>query len=64
MRYYDDDQMLLQEVFLHLLEDTMDQLLDHALPLEDELQILSGDHMDEPEVFRRVQMSAVRSSKY
>ena len=50
----DDDQKLLQEVFLHLLEDTMDQLLDHALPLEDELQILSGDHMDEPEVLRRV----------
>ena len=50
----DDDQKLLQEVFLHLLEDTMDQLLDHALPLEDELQILSGDHMDELEVLRRV----------
>ena len=59
----DDDQRLLQEVFLHLLDDAMDRLMGYASIWEDELQILAGDHMDEPVVLRRIKTSATRSMR-
>lgn len=44
-----DDWTLLQEIFLKLIKDSMDLIMNSPLQLESELQILSGNYMEKPE---------------
>lgn len=46
----EDDWKILQEIFLLLVKDSLNVLSDSSLQLENELQILSGNYMDRPEV--------------
>lgn len=46
----EDDWKILQEIFLLLMKDSINVLTDSSLQLENELQIISGNYMDRPEV--------------
>lgn len=46
----EDDWKLLQEVFLRLVKDLIGVIIESPLQLNGELQILSGNYMDKPEI--------------
>lgn len=47
-----EDWKLLQEIFLHLMKDSINMIIDSSLPMENELLILTGNYMDKPEILR------------
>ncbi len=49
-----DDWELLQEIFLHLIKDSIELVLNSGLRMESELQILTGNYMDRPKVLGNI----------